>query len=184
MIYLIGGTARTGKTTIARRFLAHKGIPFFSLDYLMMGVANGLPELRVDPSSDEFIVGQQLWPILDPMLTAFIENKFDYLIEGVQLVPRYVHQLSQRFDGQVVACFLGYSEIDTEIKALELKQYGGAPDDWTLGYDEKQLVKEAERLKNLSIRIKNECDKYQLQYFDSSFDFSGTVEAVLNYLKN
>ena len=60
MLYLLGGASCAGKTTIAKHFLAEMGIPTFSLDYLMMGFARGLPALGVDPEDDEFAVGDRM----------------------------------------------------------------------------------------------------------------------------
>jgi chloramphenicol 3-O-phosphotransferase len=96
MLYLLGGAARSGKSTIARKFLAETGIPFFDLDYLMMGFANGLPDYGVDPDDDELRVGELLWPVVKPMATAMLENEFNYLIEGAQLHPRHAWELGEQ----------------------------------------------------------------------------------------
>ena len=72
MLYLLGGAARTGKTTIANAFLVQTGIPFFSLDFLMMGFTNGLPEYGVDSDADELLVAEQLWPVIRSMATAMM----------------------------------------------------------------------------------------------------------------
>ena len=61
MLYLLGGAARTGKTTAGRAFLQRTGIPYFSLDFLMMGFANGLPEYDIDPDADELSAAEQLF---------------------------------------------------------------------------------------------------------------------------
>ncbi len=42
MLYLLGGAARSGKSIIARRVMTHYQLPFFSLDYLSNGMAEGL----------------------------------------------------------------------------------------------------------------------------------------------
>ncbi|MEC1736353.1 hypothetical protein P9D87_05050 [Bacillus mojavensis] len=54
MLYLIGGSSRSGKTTTAKRMLAETKIPYFSLDYLMMGIANGVPEMDINPTDGDF----------------------------------------------------------------------------------------------------------------------------------
>ncbi|MGE5223308.1 MAG: hypothetical protein ACM3PY_12790 [Omnitrophica WOR_2 bacterium] len=51
MIYLVGGAARSGKSMIAQRFMAQTGIPYFCLDWLMMGFANGMPEVQFKQES-------------------------------------------------------------------------------------------------------------------------------------
>ncbi len=86
MLYLLGGAARTGKTTIAQAFLSKTGIPFFSLDFLMMGFANGLPEYGLDPEADELLVAEQLWPVVRAMLTAMVEEEIDYWSKGCSCI--------------------------------------------------------------------------------------------------
>jgi hypothetical protein len=47
MLYLIGGTSRSGKSIISRKLLTEKGIPYFPLDSVVMGFTNGMPELGI-----------------------------------------------------------------------------------------------------------------------------------------
>ncbi len=182
MLYLLGGAARAGKSTIARQFLAQTGIPFFCLDYLMMGFANGLPEAGVDPDDDELHVADRLWPILKPMATALVEDKVEYLIEGVQLRPRHVWELGQNLRGHVRACFVGFAGMDTTTKFQEMRRFGGGPDDWLRDYDDEAVRAEIERLKAFSAHLKEECRKYGLKYVEISTDLQETVDRVVQYL--
>ena len=53
MIYFVGGASRAGKTYLAKRLMARLGIPLLELDYLKMGLANGLPEYGAHPLDDD-----------------------------------------------------------------------------------------------------------------------------------
>ena len=53
MLYILSGTSRSGKTTVARRFLTRTGIPYMSVDAIMMGFTNGIPEYGIH---------DRLWP--------------------------------------------------------------------------------------------------------------------------
>ena len=55
VLYIIGGAARAGKSIISRKFMLDTGIPCFSLDILMMGLANGLPEYGINPIDPDFL---------------------------------------------------------------------------------------------------------------------------------
>jgi chloramphenicol 3-O-phosphotransferase len=182
MLYLLGGAARTGKTAIARAFLAQTGIPFFSLDFLMMGFANGLPEYGVDSEADELLIAEQLWPVIRSMATAMVEDEIDYLIEGVQLHPRRVAELCEEFGGAVRVCFLGLAEVDTSIKLQEIRRFGGGADDWLRHYSDQELIQEIERLKSLSVRLQSACRECGLVYFEAADDLSSTVTRVIRYL--
>jgi len=183
MLYLLGGTARSGKSAIARRFLAETKVPFFCLDYLMMGFANGLPEYGVDPEDDEFNVGDRLWPVVKPMATALVEDEIDYLIEGAQLRPQQAWTLSQAFPGDIRTCFTGFAEVDTRAKFAELRRFGGGSDDWMQDFDDRKMLQEIERLKTFSQKVKLECHQYNLHYVEASLDLHETVETVVQYLQ-
>ena len=181
MLYLLGGAARTGKTTIAREFLARTGIPFFSLDFLMMGFANGLPAYGLDPEDDELLVAAQLWPVVRSMATAMVEEEVDYLVEGVQLHPRQVGEFREEFAEHVRACFVGFAEADTRAKLREIRRFGGGPDDWLRHYSDEQLLQEVERLTALSLRIREACHQCGLKYVEVSDDVSSTVGKVIDH---
>lgn len=158
------------------------GVPYFSLDYLMMGVAKGFPWLGVDPNDDELAIADLLWPIVEPMAVAMVENGCSYLIEGVQLCPKHMLALLQRFEDQVRCCFVGFAEMDTIEKFREIRRFGGGPDDWLSDHDDTELIREINRQKALSIRLRAECAKYGLVYIECARERQETVRQVVDYL--
>ncbi|MCC2527351.1 adenylate kinase [Bacillus halotolerans] len=183
MLYLIGGSSRSGKTTTAKRMLAETKIPYFSLDYLMMGIANGVPEMEVNPTDGDLKNGQRLWKIVNPLMTAMVENKIDYIIEGVQLIPSHVSKFEQHYLGNVKTCFIGIAEIDIENSVEKMKFHSSMTEnDGLRNLDHLQIRLELERIKTDSTRIREECKKYNLQYFESSLNFNKTIETIIAYL--
>ena len=187
MLYLLGGTPTSGKTRIAKRFLSEEGVPFFPLDYLMIGVAYGLPEVGIDPTDDEFSVGELLWPIVKGMASqALIEPKNDYLIEGAQLQPKHAWELSEELPGRIRACFLGFAEIDAMEKLRQIRRFSREEvnlyDDFARR-DDQYVISEIERLKAFSTRLKAECDKYAMMYIEVSTNLANMVDTVIRYLK-
>ncbi|CCP23705.1 Predicted Adenylate kinase [Bacillus velezensis UCMB5036] len=183
MLYLIGGSSRSGKTTTAKRMLAETKIPYFSLDYLMMGIANGVPEMEVNPTDGDLKNGQRLWKIVNPLMTAMVENKIDYIIEGVQLIPSNVSKFEQHYLGNVKTCFIGIAEIDIENSVEKMKFHSSMTEnDGLRNLDHLQIKLELERIKTDSTRIREECKKYNLQYFESSLNFNKTIETIIAYL--
>jgi 2-phosphoglycerate kinase len=183
MLYIIGGASRSGKTTSANRILKELEIPYFSLDYLMMGIANGIPEFGVYPTEGDFITGQRLWKIVNTLMTAMVENEIDYTIEGVQLVPSYVAQFEQRYAGKVKSCFIGLAEINVKNSVEEMKFHSSKTEnDGLKDLNNVEIANEIERIKTDSIKIKEECEKYNLKYFESSFNFNKTIDSIVSYL--
>jgi hypothetical protein len=183
MLYLLGGAARSGTSVIAKRFLIETGIPFFCLDYLMMGFANGLPEYGIHPEDDELYIGELLWPVIRPLAVALDEDGIDYLIEGAQLLPKHVGELCEQLNGHVRACFIGFADLDVMAKFHQMRKFGGGLDDWLREYDDHKVILEIERLKAFSENLRNECAKYGLKYFETSTDLEQTVGIVVRYLK-
>jgi hypothetical protein len=149
----------------------------------MMGIANGLPEFGVHPTEGDFITGQRMWKVVNPLMTAMVENKIDYTIEGVQLIPSYISQFEQRYSGEIKSCFIGMAEIDAK-SVEEMKFHSSKTEnDGLKDLNHDKIVAELERIKTDSIRIKEECEKFNLKYFESSLNFSKTIASVLSYLK-
>jgi 2-phosphoglycerate kinase len=158
-------------------------VPFFSLDYLMMGIANGIPEFGVYPTEGDFITGQRLWKVVNPLMTAMVENGIDYTIEGVQLVPSYVSQFEQRYAGKVKSCFIGLAEINVQNSVDEMQFHSSKTEnDGLKGLNHAEIVNQLVRIKTDSIRIREECEKNNLKYFESSFNFSKTIDSIVSYL--
>lgn len=184
MLYLLGGAPRAGKSTVARRLVTESGVPYFSLDYLMMGLANGLPLSGVDADDpDEARVADRMWPVVRPMATAMLENGEEYLLEGVHLFPRFVWELQQAWPGQVRSCFLGYADADVQRKAAELRRFPPGPNDWMSEFDDGEIARSVAAFKALSTLIRDECTRYGLRYIESSADFPGAVAEAVAYFK-
>ncbi|NHF57860.1 hypothetical protein FK220_000805 [Flavobacteriaceae bacterium TP-CH-4] len=47
MLYIISGSSRSGKTLMAKKILAEKGVSYLLLDWLVMGFTNGIPEYGI-----------------------------------------------------------------------------------------------------------------------------------------
>lgn len=95
MLYLLGGAARSGKSLVARKLLSAASIPYFSLDFLMMGLARGLPASGVDPDTPSTEVAERIWPVVRGMAANILEVELDYLIEGDSITPAQVAEISQ-----------------------------------------------------------------------------------------
>jgi hypothetical protein len=48
--------------------------------------------------------------------------------------------------------------------------------------NDTDTIKEIERIKTDSIRIREECKKYNLKYFESSYIFNKTIDSIVSYL--
>ena len=182
MLYIIGGASRTGKSMISRELMAKTGIPYFSLDILMMGLANGIPEYGINPEDPEFRNAEKMWPILRSMLVNMLETGTEYIVEGYTILPEHVSEIQNLFSDQVKSCFTGYTSIDPEKKLEEIRTYSDLPNDWAKTSSDSDLFELINRSIIFSTFIEKECEKYKIPYFDQSENFTGTQRRVLEYL--
>ncbi len=182
MLYLIGGASRSGKSTLARRLLMERQVPYLSTDILMMGIANGLPQLGLDPNDPDVIVGETLGPLLRAMAVNILETGVTYLLEGATLLPAYVAELIQDHGTGVEACFIGYAAPDATRKLRDIRVFGGGPNDWVRGHTDDQVLALIAEMVDFSTYLRDECTRYHLPYFDNSHDFLGTLDSAFQHL--
>lgn len=183
MLYLVGGASRSGKTWLAQKLLERRKIAYFPIDALMMGFVNGDPGFGLDPETSGVVRSEKLWPILRNIAVNLIEEKLyhpNYLLEGDELLPKYVIDLVRTYPGEIKACFLGYTHIDPAEKLQTVRQF---EPDWAKFYDDDEIVKFflAEQA-IYSQYLCKECAAHGLLYFDCSDDFAATVEIACDYL--
>ena len=184
MLYIIGGASRTGKSMLSRELMVKTGKPYFGLDVLMMGLANGLPEYGINPEDPEFRNAAKMWPILRSMLINMLEAGIEYIIEGYTILPEHVGEIQSLFPDQVKSCFIGYNRINPEQKLEEIRKYSGLPNDWADSSSDNDILKLINRSISYSPFLETECAEYKIPYFDQSEDFIGTHRKILEYLNN
>ncbi len=184
MLYLIGGAARAGKSTIARAMLTEAGVPYLGVDYIKMAFAKAMPDIGIDPNNNDLHTARQLWSFVEAMGEAMIENDQDYTLEAAYILPEYVDSLLKARGNLVRACFVGFERIETSRKIEQIKAYRGQGDDWLYSYDDDALANFVNRSKDLSSTLRAECETLGLRYFDGSDDFHQTVNDAVAYLLN
>jgi hypothetical protein len=182
MLYMLGGAARSGKSLVARRFLQSEHIPYFSLDFLMMGMARGLPQSGVNPDDPSTIVGERLWPVVKPMCVNIIEVGVDYLVEGDSILPSQIEELEQEHANQMRACFVGYTDVLPSEKLRQIRELPAQPNDWIRSYSDEEIMAFAEQMVEYSRNLQGECSRLGIRYYDVSNGFEDALQRVLGYL--
>jgi hypothetical protein len=168
VLHLLGGTSRSGKTTIARRLVQEKAIPYSSLDVLVMGLGRGWPGDRVDLDATDEARARILWPVIRAMAVNLLDEERThptYLLEGIVLFPQGVAELAAEYPGRVRTCFLGYLAVDPptmlrRVRAVEPDWYYWAPDSDALAFLAEQV--------ELSRCLARQCAERGLPYVDVS----------------
>ena len=182
MLYLVSGTSRSGKTLIARKLLADHGIPYLSLDWLMMGFNDGIPDYGIHHLLWPNEIAEKMWPFLQGMIDCMLVDGMDYVIEGEAMLPRLVADLVEKHPGKVRAVFVGYTEISAKDKVALVKQYSDGENDWLTSKPDDYIRDHIENMIGYSKTIKKGCERHGLPYFDTSEDFPGAIEAAMDFL--
>jgi 2-phosphoglycerate kinase len=166
MIYLIGGIVKSGKTFLAKQILKEKGIAYFETDYLMMGLHQD-PHFGLDCMMGDDLVSSLLYPILKKMITAMVENKETYLLEGVHLTPSLIQELSRAFPGKIKGIILGYLSVDLDQKIQEiLSNDDQIGNNWYQEYTHEEFYQELTKQRTRNILLKKEALQLQVPYVD------------------
>jgi 2-phosphoglycerate kinase len=182
MLFLVGGASRSGKTYIARKILADKRIPYLSLDWLMMGFNDGIPEYGIHHLLWPNEIARKMGPFLQGMIDCMLVDGMDYVIEGEAMLPRLVAELIEKHPDKVRAVFMGYTEIDVMDKVLLVKKHCDRENDWLTNESDEYIQDHIGNMIAYSKTIRNGCEEHGLPYFDTSEDFPGTIEAATDLL--
>ena len=182
MLILVSGTSRSGKTLIARKILADKQIPYLSLDWLMMGFNDGIPEYGIHHLLWPNEIAEKMGPFLLGMIDCMLVDGMDYVIEGEAMLPQLVAPLIEKNPDKIKAVFLGYTEINVEDKVGLVKNHGTGEKDWLTKQSDEYIRDHVGNMIAYSKMIKSGCEKHGLSYFDTSEDFLGAIESATDFL--
>lgn len=182
MLYLVSGASRSGKTIIAERILEERGIPYLSLDWLVMGFTNGLPQLGVHDRlmPDEIAAG--IWDYVKAMFESMIWSGIDYVIEGEAILPGRIRELIDSHPDKVRIVFLGYASVDVEQKLQEIKEHSAGKVDWLTKESDAYIRDHIQNMVGHSRLIREGCEEHDLPYFDTAEDFCITLEQAKEHL--
>ena len=182
MLFLVSGASRSGKTQLARKILGEKGIPYLSIDWLMMGFNNGMPEQGIHHLLWPDDIAERMEPFLSGMIDSLLADDVDYLIEGEALLPRTVAGLIAQRPGKIRAVFLGYACTEIATKVAVIKQHEPAGGDWLTRQSDRYIADHVGNMIAHSKRIKAACTEQGLSYFDTGADFSRSIDAAADFL--
>jgi 2-phosphoglycerate kinase len=182
MLYLIGGASRAGKTMVAERILQQDKIAYLSLDWLMMGFTEGLPQYGIHDQLMPEEIAKKLWSFLKPILENMVWSGIDYVVEGEAILPELIGRFMEENRGKAEVCFLGYTSIDVDQKLREIRIYSFRDKDWLTKEDDNYIYDHLQNMIRHSILIEKGCETYGFRYFDTSEDFLSSVKDAIRYL--
>jgi hypothetical protein len=178
--YVVGGTPRSGKSTLRKLFLENHKTSGISTDLLRDSFEEGIPEVGIRDGQSDMEKSEILWPYFKSMLTMRRYYKDDLVIEGTNFLPKYLAEF--KGDQSIKICFLGFTDISPEDKLQEIREFASPDDDWTNDLSDESLLETIKDFVKQSNYYKEECEKYGIGYFDTSTEFHSMVNAAEKYL--
>jgi hypothetical protein len=187
MLYLISGCSRSGKSMLAKKLLQQNNLPYLSLDWLMMGFNDGIPEYGIHHLLWPNEIAKKMWPFLQGMLNnmiydATVGGAKDYVIEGEALLPELISPLMEKHPKSIKAIFIGYTDVNIDHKMVQIKQYSHSQNDWLCKEADAYIKDHIGNMMVHSKMIKAQCSKYDLPFFDTSADLKKTLDEAMSYL--
>ncbi len=179
MIYLIGGTTRVGKSTLASIILERKKIAIISTDVIrnlldFSPTKLGITELEEEKRPEAFA------PYFLQLLK-ILQNRYpNYVVEGDIFTPEQVASIQDRIT--LKCCFLGASKVTVEdlinvdprrdwISNLSTEEKAKLSDsivqgNWVSRLSPEEQAKIPDQIMHRSEILRNESQEYGFPYFD------------------
>lgn len=153
------------------------GTPWFPLDALKMGLFQGAPAFGVHPEDEDMASADRMWPIVLGLIDNLYWDGRDYLVEGVNLRPdTVVAYMAERRD--VRACFLGYPGMSAAEKLVHVARADAPGRDWLTQMGEAYALAYLTTCQAASARLRDDCARLGLPFFDTGADHPGALEAA------
>ncbi|MCX6743823.1 MAG: hypothetical protein NT116_06365 [Candidatus Parcubacteria bacterium] len=203
MIYLIGGAPRCGKTILAKKIAATKKIGWISTDNLWEVVFYSTPKSQrrakfpfhfapkpknkyhfevYSPEEHwrmDMTESDSIWPGVKALIEHLINCRHDYVIEGVNLLPRLVNQLKNtRYWKNIRVVYL----VKTDLNQIKEGIPKNKEHDWILegGIDVAgRLDKAAAMIQFESRYMEKEAKKYHFKVVNTGSDFNKKINKNL-----
>ncbi|WP_350285063.1 hypothetical protein [uncultured Croceitalea sp.] len=182
MIYIISGASRSGKTLLAKKMLAKKGVTYLSLDWLIMGFTNGIPEYGIHDLLFPDEIAKRAWSFLKAMFESMLHVETDCIVEGEALLPELIVALYNKYPKHLKICFVGYADITPVKKFENIKAFSSGKNDWLFDKSDEYILDHVNNMIAHSKLIKQSCKTNNVTYFDTSKDFMGVLEQIMKYL--
>lgn len=161
-VLLITGASHTGKTNFSCHLMNKLSIPYFSIDWLKMGlIRSGVCPYNV--SEDEHLT-QYLWPVVRSMMMTVVENRQKLIIEGCYVPSSWRNDFDSRYLSHIRGITLIMSEDYIRRHESQIHEFSSCTekricddvDTDRLIEDNLRLLEEAERFSSPYLLIEDE----------------------------
>jgi hypothetical protein len=180
MLYLIGGTARSGKTQVANSLRRNHAIAGIEADILIGMFHHGDPKRGIRYDTKPRHNAELLMPFVEGLIHIRRHNQAHYYFEGDALEPELLAPFKHQNHIKIV--FLGYPHIDIKHKLRNIRMFPSEENEWTQDLSDRELYELIGQFVDESQRINKACERYEIPFFDTSDNFKQQITQVLEFL--
>ena len=201
MIYLIGGTPRSGKSILSRKLSRKLNVPYISTDniipivnpYFKKHTRDKIFPLNLisisellekysgkDMLSFDLTEAKAIWPGTKQLIYHLIECKMDYIIEGVHLLPHLVKEFKHNHNIKIL--FLAKFDEEKIYKGF-FKNLNNS--DWIIEHakDDDTIRSAAKSLSVYGVYFKKEIKKHNFELINTEYYFSRQINKAVFFLQ-
>ena len=188
---LIIGAARSGKTTLAKKFVKEKGYSLVSIDNIVSGF-EAYPEIGICHNGNDIKVSSKLAPFLIKYFIELSEGNTFYdgintVIEGTHIDFEQIMTFlqSEKYKEKYDVIGLTYNYINKDELYNSIKKYD-TEDDWTFWCNDDELKGNVEYFLERNKFFDEMFKKYNITTYDTSFDREAVLSSIIDsyYNKN
>ena len=171
---LIAGVAKSGKSTICEKLCEEKIYNHIPFDYITASMKRNYPEWGV--KSDVIIndTSKILCTLFKTITDIINDTDEKFIIDCAHIYP---HDIVNKLDlNKWKIIFVGYPNIDVDEKVKNIRKYD--INGWTTKKSNDELKAIINKLKDISNIIKQECDKYNFTFIDTSNNFEYVINNI------
>ncbi|PIY97208.1 MAG: hypothetical protein COY66_00750 [Candidatus Kerfeldbacteria bacterium CG_4_10_14_0_8_um_filter_42_10] len=202
MIYLIGGSPRSGKGILSQKLSQKLNIPYISTDDIIPIV---IPYLKKNELAKKFPLyvmdikelmkkytgkdrlkfdikeAKSIWPGVKNLILYLVEGRADYIIEGVHLLPNLVKGFLGNRNIKII--FLTKLNKDKIFRGILNNKNNR---DWVLDNfnNKKDIQTTCDHLRIYGEYFARETKKYKLKCFNTEDNFHNQLKQALHFLTN
>lgn len=167
IVVILGGTPRSGKTTLAV-MLAKNGFSKLSFDHIGEALHEGLPEVVIEDPHDQECSAAKMYRFFETMVQCAVSDAIIYgihtVIDMYDFTPAYISILPCQ--ESIQAFFLGYPGFTVDEILYNIRHYA-QPTDWIAQVDEGYAREVAERCHSVNEKLVAQCRDYGYEFVDT-----------------
>lgn len=171
---IIAGCSRCGKTTLSKYLREKYNLNHYKMDSIKRGIDKNFWDHYKD---DWVIVSPHMAHLINQIIN---EREDEYLvIDTCHLYPEDIFKYNIK---DTIIVFLGHDSISVDEKLKQIRKYDKHT--WTNFKDDDYMRISTEEGIMYSKKAKEQCEKYNIKYFDTSYNFKEVMKEVERYIED